>query len=141
MPGTTVTSVELLDYIQTRYPGQFVCGVAFNQYEPSDHEQAKLARKLAPGARFIITQPSLESDARVRDLAQFNVPVFVGSWFSKRLDLLYRCLGTDMKTTPVDYDPVRNFQRLGEWYPGLGRYCSQLGFKRDWSEIFNRQSQ
>jgi len=137
-PGTTVTSVELLDYIRTKYSGRFICGVAFNQYEPSDHEKAKLARKLAAGARFIITQPSLEPDARVRDLERFDVPVFVGAWFSKRLDLLYRCLGVDMKTTPADYDPVRNFQCLAEWYPNFGRYCSQLGFKRDWSEIFGR---
>lgn len=136
MPGTTVTSVELLKYIQTRFPGQFICGVAFNQYEPEEHEKAKLARKLAAGARFIITQPSLEPDIRVRDLKRFDVPVFVGAWFSKRLDLLYRCLGVELKTAPSDYEPVRNFRLLGEWYPGFGRYCSLLGFKRDWSEIF-----
>ena len=142
LPGTTVTSIELLNYIQTRYPGRFICGVAFNQYEPADHEMAKLARKLAAGARFIITQPALEPNALLRDLERLNVPVFAGVWFSKRLDLLYKCLGVDMKTAaPVDYDPVRNFQHIAEWYPNYGRYCSVLGFKRDWSEIFGRQSQ
>lgn len=135
-PGTTVTSVELLNYIHAKFPGQFVCGVAFNQYEPTEHEQAKLARKLAAGAGFIITQPSMEPDGRVGDLARYGVPVFVGAWFSKRLDLLYRCLGVESKTMPADYDPVRNYRLLGEWYPEFGRYCSLVGFKRDWSGLF-----
>jgi methylenetetrahydrofolate reductase (NADPH) len=56
----SVTSVELLRYIGQTYPGDFELGVAFNPYEPEEHEFAKMDRKLAAGATFIITQPVIE---------------------------------------------------------------------------------
>lgn len=52
-----VTSVELLRYIERAHPGFFNLGVAFNPYEPEEHEAQKMERKMAAGARFIITQP------------------------------------------------------------------------------------
>jgi methylenetetrahydrofolate reductase (NADPH) len=36
-----VTSVELLRYIRQQYPDAFVLGVAFNPYEPPEHEFEK----------------------------------------------------------------------------------------------------
>src|SRR5512136_13384 len=61
----TVTSVELIRYIDREYPGQFHCGVAFNPYEPQDAELEKMTRKAAAGARFIITQPIIGRDDRL----------------------------------------------------------------------------
>src|SRR5512137_276393 len=55
--ATTVTSVELLRYIDREHPGRFNCGVAFNPYEPQDAEIEKMIRKVDAGAKFIITQP------------------------------------------------------------------------------------
>ena len=59
----SVTSVELLKYIGQEYPDTFVLGVAFNPYEPAEHEFAKMQRKLDAGATFIITQPVIEQNA------------------------------------------------------------------------------
>lgn len=63
-----VTAVELLHYIQQTFPGKFVLGVAFNHYEPAEHEFAKLQRKIAAGASFIITQPVIERHAVIDNL-------------------------------------------------------------------------
>ena len=84
----TVTSVELLEYIERRYPGEFRCGVAFNHYEPEEHEMAKLRRKVEAGAGFVITQPVIDADATVASLGGFKLPVWVGAWMSKRVELL-----------------------------------------------------
>ena len=40
------TSVELLKYVNREYPGMFSLGVAFNPYEPEDHEMEKTQRKI-----------------------------------------------------------------------------------------------
>ena len=76
----TVTSVEILQYIDREHPGSFLCGVAFNQYEPEEHEREKLTRKLEAGAQFVITQPVVGADATVSALTAAGVPVFVGAW-------------------------------------------------------------
>lgn len=84
----TVTSVELLAYVSRAYGGHFTCGVAFNQYEPVEYEMQKIQRKLAAGAKFIITQPVVGRDERVHRLVEFGVPVYIAAWMSKRIDLL-----------------------------------------------------
>jgi len=53
----SVTAVELLKYVHREYPGRFDIGVAYNPYEPRDHENEKLQRKVDAGAAFITTQP------------------------------------------------------------------------------------
>lgn len=131
----TVTSVELLQYIRKSYGGDFICGVAFNQYEPEDHETLKLRRKIEAGAQFIITQPAIGRDERVLRLAQFKVPVVVGAWMSKRIDLLQQCLGAETGAMANNYDPLQNLKILRETYRGYGLYYSLLGFNRDWNEI------
>jgi hypothetical protein len=40
-----VTSIELLEYINTEYSGLFITGVAFNQYKPMKFELEKLKKK------------------------------------------------------------------------------------------------
>ena len=131
----TVTSVELLAYIKKIYGGGFICGVAFNQYEPAEHELKKLGSKLEAGAQFVITQPVIGRDERVLSLKRHGVPVFVGAWMSKRIDLLKQCLGVEGENIPGDYDPLNNLRILRETYPDYGLYYSLLGFNRDWHEI------
>ncbi len=128
LEGETVTSVELVRYINKQFPGQFECGVAFNPYEPQDHEFAKMKRKIAAGAKFIITQPVLGSDERVLALRQFNLPVIIDAWMSKKLHLLSECVGyTISENTP--YDPMENLRALRKSYPEWGLYLALLGFK------------
>jgi len=91
--GKVVTSVELLRYIHQRHPGTFTCGVAFNSYEPQDHELEKMRRKVAAGAKFVCTQPVIGKDERVYALRPFGLPIIIDAWMSKKLHLLSECVG------------------------------------------------
>lgn len=123
-----VTSVELVGYIRKAYPGVFTLGVAFNPYEPMDHEMEKLRRKLDAGAEFICTQPVIGRDERVLGLLPLGVPVFVECWMSKKLHLLSECVGyTIPEDTP--YDPMANLKVLQSSYAGCGMYLAMLGIK------------
>ena len=85
----SVTSVELIRYIKKYYP-DFTVGVAFNPYEPEEHEFEKLGRKLAAGASFVITQPIIEKNPLVDRLLREHpsLPVTIEAWMSKKLYLL-----------------------------------------------------
>jgi methylenetetrahydrofolate reductase (NADPH) len=125
---TTVTSVELLRYIDREYPGQFECGVAFNPYEPQEDELAKMKRKVDAGASFIITQPIIGRDDRLDALPAFGLPVTLDAWMSKKLHLLSECVGHEIpEGTP--YDPMENLKELRRNYPDYGLYLAILGFK------------
>lgn len=125
-----VTSVELLRYIHARYPGVFTTGVAFNPYEPKAHEFAKLERKLAAGASFIITQPVIERNAVVDELLALHpeVPVVVEAWMSKKLHLLSDAVGYRIPEDTA-FDPIETLHALQQLYPQCGFYLSLLGFK------------
>ncbi len=124
----TVTSVELLRYIKEKYPGVFTCGVAFNPYEPQDHELEKMKRKVDAGAEFICTQPIIGRDERVYTLKQFGLPVIIDAWMSKKLHLLSECVGyTIPEDTP--YDPIANLKELRKNYPDCGLYLALVGYK------------
>ncbi len=124
----TVTSVELLRYIRQAYPDTFSCGVAFNPYEPAEHELERMKHKLEAGAEYIITQPVIGNDPLVAGLKQFGVPVIVDAWMSKKLHLLSECVGYEIpEDTP--YDPIDNLHKLQEYYPDYGLYLALLGFK------------
>lgn len=128
MDCNTITSVELLQYIHKAYPNTFSCGVAFNPYEPAEHELERLERKLEAGAEYIITQPVIGNDPLVASLKKFNVPVIVDAWMSKKLHLLSECVGYEIpEDTP--YDPIENLGTLQEYYPNYGLYLALLGFK------------
>jgi methylenetetrahydrofolate reductase (NADPH) len=128
MDCNTITSIELLQFIRKEYPGVFNCGVAFNPYEPADHELERMHRKIEAGAQYIITQPVIGKLQVVTDLKQFNVPVIVDAWMSKKLHLLSECVGyTIPEDTP--YDPIDNLKKLQEYYPDYGLYLALLGFK------------
>ena len=123
-----VTSVELLRYVHREYPGKFDTGVAFNPYEPPDHENEKLRRKIDAGAQFIITQPIVEHHSAVDFLTTFGLPVIVECWMSKKLHLLSACVGYEIpEDTP--YDPIANLQTLMRRYPASGMYLAICGFK------------
>jgi len=128
MKGNSVTSVELLRYVHREYPGKFTCGVAFNPYEPQDHEMEKLRRKIDAGASYIITQPIIGREERLEPLRSIGLPVTVGAWMSKRIDLLASCIGYELKDQAV-YDPLENLKTLCEHYPAWGTYLALVGFK------------
>jgi methylenetetrahydrofolate reductase (NADPH) len=124
----TVTSVELLRYIDREYPGRFHCGVAFNPYEPQDAEIEKMKRKVDAGAAFIITQPIIGRDEHLGGLAPFGLPVVLDAWMSRKLHLLSECVGHEIpEGTP--YDPMENLRELRRNYPDYGLYLAILGFK------------
>jgi methylenetetrahydrofolate reductase (NADPH) len=130
----TVTSVELLRHIHREHPGEFTCGVAFNQYEPLDHEVEKMRRKVDAGARFIITQPVIGRDDRVDALRQFGLPVAVGAWMAPNLQLFADCIGYAVPDgTP--YDPMANLRELREHYPRYGVYLALLRLKTQLPQV------
>jgi len=133
----SVTSVELLRYIEREHPGHFTCGVAFSQYEPPSHEQEKLTRKIDAGARFVITQPVIGREPAVAELAGAGVEVYVGAWMSKKIELLCECVGVK-KPQGEAYDPVENLGRVDASFPDFGIYLAQLAFTPDWSGILTR---
>ena len=127
--GEAVTSVELLTYINREGAGAFVCGVAYNPYEPQDHEMEKMKHKIDAGARFIITQPVIGNDERVKTLmATVDIPVIIDAWMSKKLHLLSECVGYEI---PEDhpYDPIQNLRDLQTNFPDSGLYLALLGMK------------
>ena len=130
----TVTSVELIHYIDREYPGRFTCGVAFNPYEPQDAELEKMKRKVDAGAAFIITQPILGRDARLDVLPAFELPITLDAWMSKKLHLLSECVGHEIpQGTP--YDPMENLRKLRRNYPDYGLYLALLGFKSQYPRL------
>jgi len=125
-----VTSVELLRYIVKEHPGFFNLGVAFNPYEPEEHEFEKMERKLAAGAAFAVTQPVIGLHPGVRKLLETYpaLPVVVEAWMSKKLELLSEAVGYEIPQGQA-YDPIENLRELHRLYPSCGVYLSLLGFK------------
>jgi methylenetetrahydrofolate reductase (NADPH) len=132
--SNAVTSVDLLRYIHGTYPGTFTCGVAFNPYEPPEHEREKMDQKIDAGASFIATQPVLRRDDRVLELKSLGVPLIVGAWMSRKLSLLSDCVGYNLEDRP-DYDPVENLKLLASHYEGCGFYLTMLGFKTQFPKL------
>jgi methylenetetrahydrofolate reductase (NADPH) len=138
-----VTSVQLLEYVNREYPGDFITGAAYNQYEPVEHEVSKLKKKIAAGARFIVTQPvataissdkrlgaakeSLEEMLKVVDAA--GVPVALEAWMSKKLaHLLPQCVGYEIDFG--DFEPDMNLETMLSWFPERKTYLSMLFGKK-----------
>lgn len=132
----SVTSVELLKYINREYPDTFVLGVAFNPYEPEEHEFEKMQRKIDAGASFIITQPLLGRNPLVDKLMEKypDIPVIVEAWMSKKLYLLSDAVGYEIPED-TEYDPIASLKMLHQVYPNCGVYLALLGFKTQYNLI------
>ncbi|NCU27380.1 hypothetical protein EOM86_11805 [Candidatus Nomurabacteria bacterium] len=132
----SVTSVELLRYIAKQYPGKFTMGVAFNPYEPQEHEFAKMERKMAAGAEFVVTQPIIEKNAIVDELLTKypDVPVIIEAWMSKKLYLLSDAVGYEIPED-TEFDPIETLKQIHRDYPDCGVYLSLLGFKTQYHLI------
>jgi len=132
----SVTSVELLQYINREYPDTFVLGVAFNPYEPEEHEFEKMKRKIKAGATFIITQPLIERNEVVdRLLRKYpEIPVIVEAWMSRKLYLLSEAVGYEIPEN-TEFDPIATLKMLHKLYPDCGVYLSLLGFKTQYHLI------
>lgn len=130
----TISSVELMDYVKQQYGGQFHCGVAFNPYEPAEHESEKLKRKIEHGAEFIISQPTVEFNQNVDNLKNLRLPVYAGAWMSRNIDLLSACTGYKINP-PVNYDPAENLKKSLLYFPGFGVYISLFGFEKQFSAV------
>jgi methylenetetrahydrofolate reductase (NADPH) len=126
----SVTSVELLRYIVRTHPGFFHLGVAFNPYEPEEHEFEKMERKMAAGASFVITQPVIGLHPLVEKLRKRwpETPVIVEAWMSKKIDLLSEAVGYEIKLD-APFDPLENLKALHATYRGCGVYLSLVGWK------------
>lgn len=130
-----ITSVELLQYIHEKYPN-FILGAAFNPYEPPETEFAKLNRKLAAGASYLMTQPIIGPDEQIDRLQKEypDLPVILEVWMSKKLYLLADVFDRDI---PEDepYDPMQTLRLIQELYPEYGINFSLLGYKTMYPEI------
>jgi methylenetetrahydrofolate reductase (NADPH) len=132
----SVTSVELLQYINYHYPNTFILGVAFNPYEPEEHEFEKMERKIRAGATFIVTQPLIEKNKVVDRLLEKypEIPVIVEAWMSKKLYLLSEAVGYEIPENR-EFDPLSTLKILHKLYPECGIYLSLLGFKTQYHLI------
>lgn len=138
--GEAVTSVELLTFIRRHYGEFFTLGVAFNQYEPPEHEYDKLRRKLDAGADFIITQPVVAPTAAIdRLIHETPVPVFLEAWMSPKIELLSECIGYPVGVTG-EFTPVTALRRLEAHYSQSTFYLSLLNFK-EWDEVLKGRGQ
>ena len=133
--GSVATSIDLIRYIHKRYPHQFVTGVAFNQYSPISFETDRLRQKIEAGARFVVTQPVIGKDPNVDLLGNFNMPVIIEAWMSKKVDLLYKSVRKEKEERAQGYDPVDNLRILHDSYPDNTIYLSMLSFSQDWQPI------
>ena len=131
----SVTSVELTRYILKHYPS-FSVGVAFNPYEPVEHEFEKMKRKLDAGASFVITQPIIDKNAVTdRLLNEYpDLPIIIEAWMSKKLFLLSDVVGYPIPEDAA-FDPIETLRSLQTFYPKCGYYLSLLAFKTHYNII------
>jgi methylenetetrahydrofolate reductase (NADPH) len=125
--GKTVGAVELTAYIHRSRPGKFTTGAAFNQYEPRPYELAKLDRKIAAGAEFIVTQPILTEDSFLDELRSRGLPIFIEAWMSRNVTLLSDCIGYDIPGEA--FDPIMQLRKLEERHADCGIYLALMSFK------------
>ena len=134
------TSIDLIRYINTEYPDQFITGAAFNSYNPMPFEVNRMKQKIDAGAKYVVTQPIFGRDENVDRLKDFNIAVVVEAWMSDNIDLLYKSIGKEKGEKAKRYNPVENLKMLHESYPECCIYLSMLSFKQDWREILPKLS-
>jgi methylenetetrahydrofolate reductase (NADPH) len=135
---SVATSIDLLRYINSQYSDIFVTGAAFNQYNPIQFETTRLKQKIDAGAKFVITQPVLGKDPNVDLLEDFDIPVVIEAWMSKKVDVLLKSVRREYDERAEGYDPVKNLHILHDSYPEKCMYLSMLSFEQDWQSILPR---
>ena len=137
---SVATSIDLIRYINTQYPDQFITGAAFNPYNPMPFELNRIKQKIDAGAKYVVTQPIIGKDENIDKIKDFNIAVVVEAWMSNNIDLLYKSIGKEKDEKAEKYDPVNNLKALHEYYPDCCVYLSMLSFKQNWQEILPRLS-
>jgi len=137
---SVATSIDLIRYINTQYPDQFITGAAFNPYNPMPFELNRIKQKIDAGAKYVVTQPIIGKDENIDKIKDFNIAVVVEAWMSNNIDLLYKSIGKEKDEKAEKYDPVKNLKALREYYPDCCVYLSMLSFKQNWQEILPRLS-
>jgi methylenetetrahydrofolate reductase (NADPH) len=137
---SVATSIDLIRYINRKYPDQFMTGAAFNPYNPMPFELNRMEQKINAGAKYSVTQPIIGKNENVDKLKDFNIAVVVEAWMSDNIDLLYKSVGKDKDEKAEQYDYLENLKALHESYPDCCVYLSMLSFKKDWQEILPRLS-
>ena len=128
------SSADLIGYINRTYPGRFITGAAFNHYNPLKVELNRMAKKIAAGAQFVVTQPVIGSESRLDQLKALDIPLVVEAWMSDNITLFSQSVGDDTLEVS-DYDPGTNLQLLHESFPESCVYLSMLNFKENFAEI------
>jgi methylenetetrahydrofolate reductase (NADPH) len=137
---SVATSIDLIRYINRKYPDQFMTGAAFNPYNPMPFELNRMEQKINAGAKYSVTQPIIGKNENVDKLKDFNIAVVVEAWMSNNIDLLYKSVGKDKDEKAEQYDYLENLKALHESYPDCCVYLSMLSFNQDWQEILPRLS-
>jgi methylenetetrahydrofolate reductase (NADPH) len=133
-----VTTIELLEYINTEYSGLFITGAAFNQYKPLAFELGKLKKKIEAGAKFVVTQPVVGIDTNIERLLQYDIPIILEAWMSPKVELFLKSVKGTMNSDHSHFDPFINLKLLHRSYPDKSVYLSFLDFKIIWERILPR---
>jgi methylenetetrahydrofolate reductase (NADPH) len=133
-----VTSIELLEYINTEYSGLFITGVAFNQYKPIKFELGKLKKKIDSGAKFVVTQPVVGIDPNIDLLLQNDIPIILEAWMSRNVELFLKSVKGTMNSDLSDFDPFINLEILHRNYSDKSVYLSLLDFRIKWERMLPR---
>jgi methylenetetrahydrofolate reductase (NADPH) len=129
-----VSSAELIDFINRTYPGKFVTGAAFNHYNPIEAELRRMEKKIAAGARYIVTQPVIGRESRLNRLKDLQIPLVVEAWMSHNIELFSQSVGDDILSLD-GYDPEENLHLLHDSFPDSCIYLSMLNFKEKFEEL------
>jgi methylenetetrahydrofolate reductase (NADPH) len=135
---SVATSIDLIGYLNKKYPARFITGAAFNPYRPMPMELDRLKQKIDAGAEFVVTQPIIGKDENVDKLKNLNIDVVVEAWMSNNIDLLYKSVGKEKDLAAESYNPIESLKALHESYPECCVYLSMLSFKKNWQDILPR---
>lgn len=132
----SVSSVELVEYINKEYPNTFVIGVAFNPYHSKTYEFNKLQRKMDAGASFIVTQPILGKNPVVDELLEKypHVPVTISASMTKKFELLSDAVEHEIPEDP-QFEPFEALQMLQGIYNKQRFRLSFLSMKKQYDQI------
>lgn len=134
------TSIDLISYINSTWPDQFITGAAFNPYKSMAFEMAHFEKKVEAGARFVITQPLICHEPLIDDLRKFNIFVVVEAWMSPDIELFYKSIGKEAEEYSPPFDPLKNLEDLHRAYPDDCVYLALLDFKKDLRSYLPRLS-